>query len=91
MRNRSDSDQEGPAATAGWTSRTRVSVHVQVFGTSEGEAKAGGNLPSSPLASDHLGRLLPEPVGVSVVNVDQALLVLSPERTADGHICQTAK
>lgn len=72
-------------------SLTWVSIHVQVFAASEGESEAGRNRPSSPLASDHLRRLLPEPIGVSVVDVDQAQLVLSPERTADGHICQTAK
>lgn len=70
---------------------TWVSVHVQVLGASEGKSKAGRNLASSPLASDHLRRLLPEPIGVPVVDVDQALLVLSPEWTADGNICQTAK
>lgn len=91
MRNGSSGGQKIPTVAAGWASLTWVSVHVQVFGASEGESKAGGNLPGSPLASDHLRRLLPEPIGVSVVDVDQTLLVLSPERTADGHICQTAE
>lgn len=91
MRNCPGGGQKLPTVTAASASLTWVSVQIQVFGASEGKSKAGRNLPGRPLASDHLRRLLPEPIGVSVVDVDQALLVLSPERTADGHICQTAK
>lgn len=91
VRKRPDGGHKLPTVTAASVSLTWVPVHVQVFGTSEGKSKAGRDRPSSPLASDHLRRLLPEPVGVPVVDVDQSLLVLSPERTADGHICETVK
>lgn len=91
VRKRPDGGQRLPTVTAASVSLTWVPVPVQVFGTSQGKSKAGRDRPSGPLARDHLGRLLPEPVGVSVVDVDQSLLVLSPERTADGHICETVE
>lgn len=69
-------------------SLTRVSIHVQVLSTSEGKSEAGRNSAGSPLASDHLRWLFPEPLWVSVIDVDQSLLILSSKRTADGYICQ---
>lgn len=66
---------------------TRVSIQVQVRRASEGKPKAGGDTPRSPLARDHLRRLFAEPLRVSVVDVDQPLLPLPSEWTADGYIC----
>lgn len=72
-------------------SLTWVSIHVQVLSTSEGKSEAGGNSPGRPLASDHLRRLFPEPFWVSIIDVDQSLLILPSKRAADCHICQRAK
>lgn len=72
-------------------SLTGVSIHVQVLSTSEGKSEAGGNIPGSPLASDHLRWFFPEPSWVSIIDVDQSLLVLPSKRTADSHVCRGRK
>lgn len=66
---------------------TWVSIHVQVLSTSEGKSKAGRETPNSPLPLDHLRRLFAEPLRVSIVDIDQSLLLLPAKWTADRHIC----
>lgn len=67
---------------------TWVSILVQVLSASEGKPKTGRKCPGSPLAHDHLGWLFLQTFRVSIIDVDQSLLVLSSKRTAYSHVFQ---
>lgn len=74
--------------TQGWTNScsTWVAVLIQIFVASQSEAKTVRKRAGSPLARESLSGRVHQSSGMTVINENQSMLVVSSVRTADGHV-----